>query len=144
MREVMCSNDCRDIGCSESCLYSGIPDKCWDNCPLLRLERFFQILSGSTMIYIPSCDGVTTLYTVHYYRHTSAHSYVFIAVAWLASSNCGRSSASGLTSSQAGGHFTPASYSCNCRIKNLPQSQGQSYITTDGQSASLSWCQTPI
>jgi hypothetical protein len=26
----------------------------------------------------------------------------------------------------------------------LSQSKGQSYITTDGQSASLSWCQAPI
>jgi hypothetical protein len=26
----------------------------------------------------------------------------------------------------------------------LSQSQGQSYVTTDGQSSSLSWCQAPI
>jgi hypothetical protein len=34
-----------------------------------------------------------------------------------------------------------------CRVVTnifLSQSQSQSYITTDGQSDSLSWCQTPI
>jgi hypothetical protein len=30
------------------------------------------------------------------------------------------------------------------RAASQSQSQSQSYITTDGQSASLSWCQAPI
>jgi hypothetical protein len=32
----------------------------------------------------------------------------------------------------------------NDSISNSSQSQSQSYVTTDGQSASLSWCQAPI
>jgi hypothetical protein len=53
-------------------------------------------------------------------------------------SNSGRSSAPGLTSCQAGGHLTPTSYSCDCRLKS-----SQSHIATDGQSVSKSWCRAP-
>jgi hypothetical protein len=59
------------------------------------------------------------------------------------SSNSGRSSASGLTSSQTGGHLTPTSYSSNC-VSGLSRKKVQSYVTTDSQSASLSWNKTPI
>jgi hypothetical protein len=56
-----------------------------------------------------------------------------------------RSSAPGLTSSQAGGHITPISCSSNCRLKNLSnQSQSQIYVTTNGQSPSLSWNKAPV
>jgi hypothetical protein len=43
---------------------------------------------------------------------------------WLvATSNGGRSSAPGSTSSQAGGHLTPTSYSSNCRLQTLSEWQ---------------------
>jgi hypothetical protein len=44
------------------------------------------------------------------------------------------------------GHFTSTSLSSLHRltINWLSQNQNQNYVTTDGQSASLSWCQAPI
>jgi hypothetical protein len=39
--------------------------------------------------------------------------------------------------------FDPASTRVSLQPKSS-QSQNQSYVTTDGQSASLSWCQAPI
>jgi hypothetical protein len=87
----------------------------------------------------------------------------------VAASNGGRSSGSGLTSSQGGDHLTPISYSGGWLqllapgldwfqtahlqlsiLDRLPSrtnwfpSQSQSYVTTDGQSASLFWCQASI
>jgi hypothetical protein len=41
----------------------------------------------------------------------------------VAASNSGRSSAPGLTSSQAGGHLTPTSFSSNCRLRTTSQWQ---------------------
>jgi hypothetical protein len=46
-------------------------------------------------------------------------------------SNSGRSSASGLTSSQAGGHLTPTSYSSHCRLRTLLQSKSKSKLCYD-------------
>jgi hypothetical protein len=43
------------------------------------------------------------------------------------------------TNSQAGGHLTPTSYSSHCRLKTESEPESESYVTTDGQSASLSW-----
>jgi hypothetical protein len=37
-----------------------------------------------------------------------------------------------------------AEYIVGTRNNTMIQSQSQSYVTTDGQSASLSWCQAPI
>jgi hypothetical protein len=54
--------------------------------------------------------------------------------------NSGGFFASELTSSQAGGHLTPTSYSSSCGLRSLSKSS-QSYVTTGGQSAILSWCQ---
>jgi hypothetical protein len=46
-------------------------------------------------------------------------------------------------SSQTGGHLTPISYSSNSRLRTVPKNF-QSHVTTDGQSASLSWNKEPI
>jgi hypothetical protein len=39
---------------------------------------------------------------------------------------------------------SPSSSTAASRSSKSKQSQSQSYVTTDGQSASLSWCQAPI
>jgi hypothetical protein len=52
-----------------------------------------------------------------------------------------------LANSQAGDHLTPTSSSSHSHLKTqdsrLCCSQSQSYVMTDSQSASLSWCQAP-
>jgi hypothetical protein len=52
-----------------------------------------------------------------------------------------------LSNSQAGGQFTPTFLSSQTDFQLNPEfksSQSQCYVTTNGQSASLSWCQAPI
>jgi hypothetical protein len=58
-------------------------------------------------------------------------------------SNSGRSSAPGLTSSKAGGHLTPTPTLLTAGSR-LSRNESKSYVTTDGQSASLSWPKAPI
>jgi hypothetical protein len=50
---------------------------------------------------------------------------------WLLTfSNDGRSSATGLTSSQAGDHLTRISYTSSCRLKTLVMAAGPRYIAS--------------
>jgi hypothetical protein len=48
-----------------------------------------------------------------------------------------------LPNSQAGGYLTPTSLSSHC-VSKLLCNECESYVTTDGQSASLSWYKAPI
>jgi hypothetical protein len=65
----------------------------------------------------------------------------------VASSRIGRSSAPGITSSQAGGHLTPTSHPSNCRLGSWASLYipGKDHTeNTDSNSSSiLGWCQHP-
>jgi hypothetical protein len=58
-------------------------------------------------------------------------------------SSSGRSSVSGLASSQAGDHLTQTSRSHSPAGSGPDSYSSKSYVESDGQSASLSWCQAP-
>jgi hypothetical protein len=60
---------------------------------------------------------VSTLYKWLSHKHYSRSRSSLRCL--VTSSNSGRSFASGITSSQAGGHLTPTSYCSNCRLKTI-------------------------
>jgi hypothetical protein len=66
--------------------------------------------------------------------HTNVHSNVFIVVAWQ------RLPTTDLPLPLGSRTLAGLSY----QLLTATESQSRSYVTTDGQSASLSWCQAPI
>jgi hypothetical protein len=72
-------------------------------------------------------------------------SSVFTSRCFVAASNGGRTPSSGFPNSPRpqllASHFSKLRVSA---VSATTQSQSRSYVTTDGQSASLSWCPAPI
>jgi hypothetical protein len=121
-------------------------------CHVIRLRIDWFRIDDS--IYCTQWHSTWLYFTVHYYIHTCVQRHVFTSRYSVAASNGGRPLSSGFPNcpqpqlpashSNSSQRPNPSSSLTNCNTSKSKSKSNQSYVTTEGQAVSLSWCEAPF